>query len=958
MSGSSPWISSIKLSRNFLDTNNMSPMEDVMISTCRCCCQGGQDVSSPLVMATMILAVFPCLNSATADTNNVTNSRARLHPFLEEFLLCAASKFCHDGSDEPRVKQCGDNVKDDDCHGDHNGDNHVYVQVAYPQAYFQEDNNVDVHDEHDDDDDDDDDSVLPPPLVDEATATANSTGAATIVRKYFHIDKIHPDNICNVQDLYSNYHGLYQLKVTLQYICSTSEDYDEMFSSQSSSSSSSKAPEQIRIASLLKKSLEYRTIKKRCFLAVNVNLPMLEKDDRAGMLLLRVCDLKFSSSYMVGKDDHQGPPIEVVPQPQSQPHSIMDYNQCYFNLGSCCGEHYCVELEDMMIPSLYQSEEEEETSKDGTQADANYRIVVTTCPGYESLVDEIVELANISISGGSPSGVAILGCSGVGKTRLAMAVSNRLMTTKGSSKTTGQANMVVSAMDILLEASSWMDLEHLKRYIFKHVFRCESTGRSILVIDALDVIFDNDNDENDFMNDDEKRIARHAVIGVMDELHAKQREKGTNGPSSFILGISSRDTMRQSADLAKVGRFEKFITMSPPTESQRIEILKSMFQSMPIDCNYRASSKIELCETWSTVIARYTSGCVAADLKRICVDASTRSRARVDKELDRSNDITAATIQWSDIREAARDCVPSQLSHLDVTLARNVDVDFAESVGSPRDSFFKMWNAKFAGYGELKAKVYRTIIWPWKRQVAFSSGTYNRVMTDLERDVPPPTGVLFYGPSGTGKTFAAECLACSLGLNVIRVRATDVLDQWLGGSEATIRALFARARSAAPCALFFDDLDAIAANRENDGDSNDVYARLLSTLLNEIDGISGSNALSGILIVGTTNRIQAIDAALLRPGRFEEHLLLDLPSIDDIEEMLKMFLEKVPMDCEVNLHDIAELLEELSACAADVKGLCSEACLHAISKVDESTNISQIVLEATDFDEVIDRWKG
>jgi len=115
--------------------------------------------------------------------------------------------------------------------------------------------------------------------------------------------------------------------------------------------------------------------------------------------------------------------------------------------------------------------------------------------------------------------------------------------------------------------------------------------------------------------------------------------------------------------------------------------------------------------------------------------------------------------------------------------------------------------------------------------------------------------------------------------------------------------------------------------------------------------------LNGILIVGTTNRIQAIDAALLRPGRFEEHLLLDLPSVDDIEEMLKMFLEKVPMDCEVNLHDIAELLEELKACAADVKGLCSEACLNAISKVDESTNISQIALEATDFDEVIDRWK-
>lgn len=172
-----------------------------------------------------------------------------------------------------------------------------------------------------------------------------------------------------------------------------------------------------------------------------------------------------------------------------------------------------------------------------------------------------------------------------------------------------------------------------------------------------------------------------------------------------------------------------------------------------------------------------------------------------------------------------------------------------------------------------------------------------------------------------------------------------------------IRAIFARARSAAPCVLFFDELDAIAANREDDGDSNDVYSRLLSTLLNEIDGINSNNTLSSLLIVGTTNRIKAIDAALLRPGRFEEHLLLDLPSMDDIENMLKMFLDKVPLDSDVNIHDIAELLKELNACTADVKGLCSEACLNAISKVDESANIPDLVLGAADFDQAIQRWK-
>jgi SpoVK/Ycf46/Vps4 family AAA+-type ATPase len=333
----------------------------------------------------------------------------------------------------------------------------------------------------------------------------------------------------------------------------------------------------------------------------------------------------------------------------------------------------------------------------------------------------------------------------------------------------GRAIMILSCMDVLLEASSRMDLEHLKRFMFKHVFQCESTGRSILVIDDLDAIFDKDDDDVMYSgdNDDEKRIARNAVLGVMDDINMD-----ITGSTPFILGLSSRDTMTQCVDLARVGRFEKIVTMSPPTELQRIEILKSMFQSLPIDCNRTdidEASKEQLCRKWSTIIARYTSGCVAADLKRMCVQALTRSKARVGTHLNSNHETNVARIQWSDIREAARDCIPSQLSNLDVTLAKNIDIDFAECTESLRDSFFRTWDAKFAGYSELKAKIYRTIIWPWKRQEAFLNGTWNRTITDLERDVPPPTGVLFHGQSGTGKTFAAECLACSLGLNVIRV---------------------------------------------------------------------------------------------------------------------------------------------------------------------------------------------
>ena len=149
-------------------------------------------------------------------------------------------------------------------------------------------------------------------------------------------------------------------------------------------------------------------------------------------------------------------------------------------------------------------------------------------------------------------------------------------------------------------------------------------------------------------------------------------------------------------------------------------------------------------------------------------------------------------------------------------------------------------------------------------------------------------------------------------------------------------------------------------NRENDEDSsNDVHSRLLSTLLNLMDGVdTTSTETSKILIVATTNRLDAIDAALLRPGRFEEHILIELPKMNDILDIMNIFLEKVPLSPSLDLSEIAELLEELGASAADVRGLCSDACMHAIESANVTTdNAEDIYLDSEDFDAVIRRWK-
>lgn len=150
--------------------------------------------------------------------------------------------------------------------------------------------------------------------------------------------------------------------------------------------------------------------------------------------------------------------------------------------------------------------------------------------------------------------------------------------------------------------------------------------------------------------------------------------------------------------------------------------------------------------------------------------------------------------------------------------------------------------------------------------------------------------------------------------------------------------------------MLFDELDSIAVNREDsDGDSSSgVYSRLLSTLLNEMDGVSTDIA---------KTRLLALDAALLRPGRFEEHILLELPSACDIHAMLVICLAKVPLDHELDLFYYAELLEELGATAADVKGICTESCIHAIREVVDGEDIDSIALKSDDIMFAIHSWK-
>jgi len=217
----------------------------------------------------------------------------------------------------------------------------------------------------------------------------------------------------------------------------------------------------------------------------------------------------------------------------------------------------------------------------------------------------------------------------------------------------------------------------------------------------------------------------------------------------------------------------------------------------------------------------------------------------------------------------------------------------------------------------------------------------------------PPRGILFVGPSGTGKTALARALSGEKQIPLIAIDGPQLYSKWLGESERALREVFKKARRAAPCILFFDTIDALAPKFGADHLGSDIYQRILSQLLREIDNLRD---VKGVLLLAATNRPERVEPALLRSGRFDYILPFAKPGAADRAAILRLCTRRVPLASDVEIDEFAAQLE--GSTGADIESLCKKATLLAIAKYSDGSQTTPFMVHRSDFQSVLDNHRG
>jgi transitional endoplasmic reticulum ATPase len=353
--------------------------------------------------------------------------------------------------------------------------------------------------------------------------------------------------------------------------------------------------------------------------------------------------------------------------------------------------------------------------------------------------------------------------------------------------------------------------------------------------------------------------------------------------------------------LRRPGRFDREIRVAPPDRQGRTEILGVHTRAMPLAP-----------DTDLAALAAATHGYVGADLAALCREAAIAAIRRAGGASVSAADLAVLEVGMADFSAALKGITPTAL--------REVFVDIPDA----------RWS-DVVGLDALRSVLERAILLPLARPDLFAA-----------LGIKPPRGVLLHGRPGTGKTLLARALANEAAANFISVRGPELLSEWQGASERALRDLFARARMAAPCILFFDEIDAVAGRRG--GADGATVERMVAQLLTEMDGVGEPG---GVMVLGATNRPDRIDPALLRPGRFDLVVEIPLPGPAAREAMLKLHAGRMRLARDVDLAALAAGMDGFVG--ADIAGLCRLAALAALGRHGTAAEAASVVLDTADF---------
>ena len=494
----------------------------------------------------------------------------------------------------------------------------------------------------------------------------------------------------------------------------------------------------------------------------------------------------------------------------------------------------------------------------------------------------------------APKGVLLHGPPGTGKTMLAKAVAGE----------TSSNFISIGGPEIV--SKFYGESEGKLREIFKEA---EENAPSIIFIDEIDSIAPK---REEVTGEEERRIVAQ-LLSLMDGLNSRGKV--------VVIGATNRPNSIDEA-LRRPGRFDREIEIGIPDRDGRHEILMIPTRGMPL------ADDVDL--DW---LADKTHGYSGADLSALTKEAAMAALRRVLPDVDLEAEeiprevLNKISVTKDDFKSALRDMQPSTM----------------------REVLIEKPNVKWEDIGALeepKQELKEAVEWPLK---------YGKVFEHMS--ARPPKGLL-YGPPGTGKTMLAKAVATESEANFIAVKGPEFLNKWVGESEKAVRETFRKARQAAPCVIFMDEIDSIAPERgKGNGGDDGVTERVISQMLTEMDGLE---SLNNVVVIAATNRPDIMDPALLRPGRFDKSIFIGPPDKDSRRSIFGIHTRGKPLADDVDLEKLADETEGCTG--ADISAICNEAVMNAvrrlIAKGKEPTDeeIQACKVDAEDFQEALGKF--